>query len=110
MKVLDILGCQSIEAHLSGAIVAQQGPKDQLGRASIGAVVRTEDRPIHALSKYLSTCFLAQHLLKAYLSGTVGEQSMEPQHRDVCIFEVARSCPARHCLGRGRTQVRSTRG
>jgi hypothetical protein len=81
---------QPLEAHLSGAVVAQESPKDQSVRVSIGAVVRSEGRRIWSLSKYLSRCLLAQHLLKAYLSGAVGEQSMEPQHRDVCIFEVAR--------------------
>jgi hypothetical protein len=54
MKVLDILGCHSLEAHLSGAIVAQQGPKDQPARASIWAVARNEDRRIYVTSKYLS--------------------------------------------------------
>jgi hypothetical protein len=36
MKILDILGCHSLEAHLSGAIVAQQGPKDQPGLLASG--------------------------------------------------------------------------
>ena len=58
-KVLGILGCHSLEAHLSGAIVAQQGPKDQPGFASIGAVARNEARRIYALREYLSTSFLA---------------------------------------------------
>ena len=99
-----------LEAHLSGAIVAQRGPKDQPALASIGAVPRNGNRRIYALSKYLSTCFLAQHLLKAYLLCAVGEQSTEPQHWDVCIFKVARSCPARHCWEGVRTLVRPTRG
>ncbi len=75
-----------LKAHLSDAIVAHRGPKDQPALASIGALASNEDRRIYVTSKYLSTCFLAQHLLKAYLLYAVGEESTEPQHRDVCIF------------------------
>jgi len=49
-----------LEAHLLGIVVAQQGPKNQLARASIGTVARNEHRWIYAHSKYLSTYFPAK--------------------------------------------------
>ena len=63
-----------------------------------------EDRRRLLLSKYLSTCFLAQYLLEAYLSHTVGQQGVEAQPWDVCNLRVARSCRCPY-LGRRRRSV-----
>ena len=43
-----------LKAHLSGAVVAEQGTKEEPARASIRAVARNDDRRIWSLSKYLS--------------------------------------------------------
>ena len=59
-----------LEAHLSGAVVTQQGSKDKPARASIGAMVRNGGRRIWSLSKYLSMYFLTErNALQAHKKG-----------------------------------------
>jgi hypothetical protein len=64
-----------LEAHLPGAIVAPQGPKDQPAHASIEFVARNKDRRICVISKYLSTYLLARcDLLEACLTHASNQQ------------------------------------
>jgi hypothetical protein len=67
-----------LEPHLTGTVVAQQGPKDQPAHASIGVVARNEDRRIYVISKYLSMYFLTRHYpLKVHVFRAAGQQSVE---------------------------------